>query len=86
MEYEDIDLDIGKLYIGQSVHASVYCPDTPGSILSATENRLCQGASMSTQHKMSTGLLGVKRGVESNGNLPHNADCLKNQDVNSWFP
>ena len=20
------------------------------------------------------------------GNLPHNADCLKNQDVNSWFP
>ena len=61
--------------IAQSVHASVYYPDAPSSILSATGKGLCQA--MSTQHKMSTGLPGVKRGVESNGNLPHNADCLK---------
>ena len=72
--------------IAQSVDASVYCPDAPRSILSATGKGLCQGATMSNQHEMSTGLPGVKRGVESNRNLPHKADCLKNQDVNSWFP
>ena len=47
-------------YSAQSVHASVYCPDTPSSILSATGNGLCQGATMLTQHKMSTGLTGSK--------------------------
>ena len=37
-----------------------------GSVI-AIGNGLCQGAPMSTPHeKMSTGLLGIKRGVESN--------------------
>ena len=57
--YEPVDVVWGGS-IAQSVHTSVYCPDTPGSILSATGNGLCQGATMSTQHKMSTGLTGSK--------------------------
>ena len=40
---------------------------------------------MSTQHKMSTGLLGVTRGVESNCHLPHNVDCLKEPGCELMF-
>jgi len=73
--------------IAQSVDVSVLSIVRTHHIRSsATGNGLCQGAPMSTQHKMSTSLPGVKRGMESNGNLPHNADCEKKQDVNSWFP